>query len=80
MQEESSQRINRVEFVERDNIGYPWSTEIPREGWSGWVLSAFNDRYNAPWLHKWYCALRFHITGGEVRPKNTAVRIWKHTA
>ena len=45
---------------------------LPKGDWSLWEYtgaSSGNNRYT-----------RFHTTGGEVRPRNMAMRIWKRTA
>ena len=75
-QNENSPRINRVEETGQRNVGYPAFTDIPKEGWSGWVNSAWNA-FSAPVAINEAYALRFNMVGGEVRPKNTAVRIWE---
>ncbi|CAG2179123.1 unnamed protein product [Oppiella nova] len=59
---------------------YPFSTVptidviFPASGWTLPIMSAhnYNDSMN-------YETLKFLISGGEVRPVNKAVRIWKRT-
>ena len=80
IQNDNIPRINSVEYTSQEQTDYPGFIDIPNEGWSSWIKSAYNDHYTATWKTFWRYALRFHMTGGEVRPKNTAVRIWKLTA
>ena len=81
IQDDNSPKINRVEWVQaQDANPYPTFTELPKQGWSSWVQSAYNEILSGQWLTSWRYKLRFHTTGGEVRPKNTAVRLWKRTA
>ena len=83
IQNENSPRINRVEHGGVENADFPYYpvfTAVPNEGWSSWVATANNDHYSGSHLSYWSYALRFNVTGGEVRPKNTAIRIWERTA
>ena len=79
-QNENIPRINRVEYAREDNGGYPYAIELPKEGWSSWVESGVSDQYSATHLKYRVTALRLNTLGGEVRSKNTTIRIWKRTA
>ncbi len=68
---------------------FEWNTKLDRESpssWSGRVLTS--HRYsstNSFSTHEnnrttmWTGTLKFHSVGGEVRPKNMAVKVWKRT-
>ncbi len=59
---------------------YLWGQNISQSGgWSGKVSSpnAFNIGNSPASTYK--AAMRFHVTPGEVRPKNMAVKVWKRT-
>ena len=49
-------------------------------GWSGYVNTAGAYLYEKEAARLDRDALRFHVTGGEVRPRNMAIRVWKRTA
>ena len=51
---------------------------IPKGGWSGWSYTGYS-KFGDDW--KYYSSMmsRFHVSGGEVRPRNMAIRIWKRT-
>ena len=76
VQEENAPRIIEVNtlyegsIANRNQHSYENNT-ISKGEWSGWVYtgsSSGTSRYT-----------RFYMTGGEVRPRNMAIRIWKRT-
>ncbi len=72
-----------------DSFHYYWNAQLDRESpssWSGRVLSA-HAYYSSlegqlaedTSTTQWTGTLNFHSVGGEVRPKNMAVKVWKRT-
>lgn len=66
-------------------LGIEESITMPKEesqagAWSGWVNTAGAYLYEKEAARLDRDALRFHVTGGEVRPRNMAVKVWKRTA
>jgi hypothetical protein len=45
------------------------NSTIAKGGWSDWVVTGKHD---SAWR-----ATRLYVSGGEVRPRNMAIRIWK---
>jgi hypothetical protein len=77
-QGDSTRQISRIEYTRRnseDNL--PLGMDLPATGWSGWMRSAYDDTGDGGFY--WYQSHRYHHTNVEVRPKNTAVRIWKRS-
>ena len=72
-----------------DSFPYARSSKLDRRSpssWSGRVVTA--NRYYSSlngWLPKdtsiseWTGTVKFHSVGGEVRPRNMAVKVWKRT-
>jgi len=66
----------RVTEVDEGMVGENHATHIhlPIGGWSGRVKSGDHPDWGD------WAALRFHTQGGEVRPRNMAMRLWKRSA
>lgn len=72
-----TRQISDVETKSRDyNDNYPHSIQVPATGWSPWVRTSYDADEGA--LH--YESARYYHPNVEVRPKNTAIRLWKRTA
>ncbi|OXA41589.1 uncharacterized protein LOC118439014 [Folsomia candida] len=56
----------------------PHYLELPQTGWSPWWRSGYDDTLNDGFYL--YQSARFLHSNVEVRPKNTAVRIWRRVA
>jgi hypothetical protein len=71
VQEENSPQLTNVESPVRCN-GAGESTKVASNSWSDYVITGNTE---GP------CGkdrgMRFHISGGEVRPRNMAIRVWK---
>jgi hypothetical protein len=71
-QSENSPRLTKVEFkTQVPNGGNTGIVNIPTGSWSGYIRSGnYKDRPDG---------LDFFVSGGEVRPRNKAVRVWQRT-
>ena len=72
VQEENSPRLVEVQFT--DGAGVSHINVIPGV-WSEWVNSDFHVAGN----HDTLSQFRFKVSGGEVRPRKMAIRVWKRT-
>ncbi len=55
-----------------------WSVKtLHTGGWSPHVMSASLERGTGEWYKG---LLQFHTAGGEIRPKNMAIKVWKRSA
>jgi hypothetical protein len=75
VQEDNSPRLSEVNGLLEDQKAQHsqsnwWNNTIPREGWSNWVITGWTGQVNF---------IRFQMSGGEVRPRNMAIRVWKRT-
>ncbi|CAG2104018.1 unnamed protein product [Medioppia subpectinata] len=69
IQTENAPRLSQIQRM--DNEGHdPWTINVSPNAWSPWI---FTGQDGGGHLHY----LRFYETGGEVRPRNQAVRIFK---
>lgn len=66
---------NRITQVEEGGKGYPpHLISLPAGAWSPWVSMGEENSINQ------YASRRYYTSGGEIRPRNTAIRIWKRVA
>jgi hypothetical protein len=56
----------------RNNGHSYYDISCPKSDWSDWIFTGFNEGKNS-------VMNRFYYSGGEVRPKNMAIRVWKRT-
>jgi len=78
-QDSSTLQITRIEFQRFDwDDRLPGSVDLPPTGWSSWMRSGFDDTGNGGFY--WYQSHRYHYSSSEVRPRNTAVRLWKRSS
>ncbi len=55
-----------------------WSVKtLHTGGWSPHVMSASLERGTGEWYKG---LMQFHTAGGEIRPKNTAIKVWRRSA
>jgi Lectin C-type domain len=57
-----------IRFIKSNQTNW-WNNTIPRGGWSNWVFNGGNSGEEVD--------MRFQVSGGEVRPRNMAIRVWK---
>jgi hypothetical protein len=72
VQEDNESRLEEVDsayFTMGMKLGSPIKTRIGE--WSDWIYSGSQDGSGRH--------LRFKMSGGEVRPRNMAIRVWKRT-
>jgi hypothetical protein len=72
VQEDNAPRITEVDTLDKsliaDQSQWNWNNKsIPKEGVSQWSITGSSAGVG----------IRFHSLGGEVRPRNMAIRIWK---
>ena len=74
IQSENSPRLTNVE----QDRPHDWDDRLeisPGNEWSSWVYSGDTHPQPHPETHS--TLQRFKVSGGEVRPRNVAMRIWK---
>ncbi len=78
IQEENISRISEVEALFNDDKGFNRNegrsqvgVKCPNDGWSDWIYTG--SRHNRSTY------IRFLSSGGEVRPKNMAIKVWERT-
>ncbi len=79
VQEEFSPYIDEIKFFQNspESSSHIEDAKISRNGgWTGDVLTS--GYYNGNGLFH-YNYLNFHTAGGEVRPRNMAIKVWKRT-
>lgn len=73
-QQEQCPRLIEVQSEPRGGYGADHTQVNADGGWTGQVETG-----SSPSVINRYIHLRFKVSAGEVRPKNTAVRFWKRT-
>ncbi len=86
VQEEFSPYLDEIKFDECKGAHYCtttpylslWDIKLRHSGgWSPHVMSASLSRGESDWYKSF---LQFHIAGGEVRPTNMAIKVWRRSA
>ncbi|CAG2102107.1 unnamed protein product [Medioppia subpectinata] len=71
VQGDNAPRITKIAFRSGRDGGDNWEIDVPSSGWSPLVITG-------GWKGSWVLS-KYYVSGGEVRPRNQAVRIFKRT-
>ncbi|CAG2112100.1 unnamed protein product [Medioppia subpectinata] len=71
VQPDNAPRITKIAFRSFRDGGDNWEVDVPSSGWSPLVITGGHSG-------RWVLA-KYYVSGGEVRPRNQAVRIFKRT-
>ncbi|CAG2102106.1 unnamed protein product [Medioppia subpectinata] len=75
VQSEQAPKISKISWKSRREGEGNWNIDLPANGWSDLIFGGLDGGF---WGEK-FGSRRFYVTGGEVRPRNQAVRIFKRT-
>ncbi len=80
VQQDNAPRLVEFNSNFAANVNYSsqisqWNQTIPKGEWSDWSFTGRANGINSSFV--WDVMSRFHVSGGEVRPLNMAIRVWK---